>query len=191
MTSNCRVKHSDARLDALAHASFRLPQRDRPDGRCQLANAAVKGQVAEPHPKHVAGAQQQVEGWVTDRPRVKLPSPFKTASASAGATSERATAGLPTAVRPLPPERRTLARLPSIGEFEAELSPGLWAGQKLIPVSASGCYVPGGRYAHVASSIMSIATAKVAGVENVIACSAPHPAHGGINPALLVGNISK
>jgi sulfopropanediol 3-dehydrogenase len=73
----------------------------------------------------------------------------------------------------------------SISEFEAELSPGLWAGQKLIPVSAAGCYVPGGRYAHVASAIMSIVTAKVAGVESVIACSAPHPKHGGIHPAIL------
>lgn len=73
----------------------------------------------------------------------------------------------------------------SIREFETELSPGLWAGQKLIPVDTAGCYVPGGRYAHVASAIMSIATAKVAGVENVVACSAPHRDHGGINPAIL------
>lgn len=73
----------------------------------------------------------------------------------------------------------------SITEFEAELSPGLWAGQKLIPVSTAGCYVPGGRYAHVASAIMSIVTARVAGVENVITCSAPHPKHGGIHPAIL------
>jgi sulfopropanediol 3-dehydrogenase len=73
----------------------------------------------------------------------------------------------------------------SIGEFEAELSPGLWAGQRLIPVQTAGCYVPGGRYAHVASAIMSITTAKVAGVENVIACSAPSQARGGIHPAIL------
>jgi len=73
----------------------------------------------------------------------------------------------------------------SMVEFETELSPGLWAGQKLIPMSAAGCYVPGGRYAHVASAIMSIATAKVAGVENVVACSAPHKEHGGIHPAIL------
>ncbi len=73
----------------------------------------------------------------------------------------------------------------SIGEFEAELSPGLWAGQKLIPMQAAGCYVPGGRYAHVASAIMSVTTAKVAGVENVIACSAPNPERGGVHPAIL------
>ena len=73
----------------------------------------------------------------------------------------------------------------SIKEFETELSPGLWAGQKLIPIETAGCYVPGGRYAHVASAIMSISTAKVAGVENIIACSAPNKGHGGIHPAIL------
>ena len=72
----------------------------------------------------------------------------------------------------------------SIKEFETELSPGLWAGQKLIPIETAGCYVPGGRYAHVASAIMSIATAKVAGVENVVACTAPHGDEGP-NPAIL------
>ena len=73
----------------------------------------------------------------------------------------------------------------SIGEFETELSPGLWAGQKLIPMNGAGCYVPGGRYAHVASAIMSITTAKVAGVKNVVACSAPSEERGGIYPAIL------
>jgi sulfopropanediol 3-dehydrogenase len=72
----------------------------------------------------------------------------------------------------------------SIREFESELSPGLWAGQKLIPIDTAGCYVPGGRYAHIASAIMSIATAKVAGVKNVVACSAPKGSQG-IHPAML------
>ena len=72
----------------------------------------------------------------------------------------------------------------SISEFETELSPGLWAGQRLIPIETAGCYVPGGRYAHVASAVMSITTAKVAGVSNVIACSAPH-GETGINPGIL------
>ena len=76
------------------------------------------------------------------------------------------------------------AQRESIKEFETELSPGLWAGQKLIPIETAGCYVPGGRYAHVASAIMSIATAKVAGVENIIACTAPH-GDKGPNPAIL------
>jgi sulfopropanediol 3-dehydrogenase len=72
----------------------------------------------------------------------------------------------------------------SLREFETELSPGVWAGQRLIPIETTGCYVPGGRYAHVASAIMGITTARVAGVANVIACSAPHE-DGGIHPAIL------
>lgn len=72
----------------------------------------------------------------------------------------------------------------SMTEFEAELSPGLYAGQKLIPMTTAGCYVPGGRYAHIASAVMSVATAKVAGVENVIACSPPRGSEG-VHPAIL------
>lgn len=72
----------------------------------------------------------------------------------------------------------------SIGEFEVELSPGLFAGQKLIPMTTAGCYVPGGRYAHIASAIMSVATAKVAGVENVVACSVPHGEEG-LHPSIV------
>ncbi len=76
------------------------------------------------------------------------------------------------------------AQLASMGEFETELSPGLFAGQKLIPVNTAGCYIPGGRYAHIASAIMSVTTAKVAGVKQVVACS---PTHGdrGVHPAIL------
>ena len=76
------------------------------------------------------------------------------------------------------------AQKASIQEFETELSPGLWAGQKLIPIETAGCYVPGGRYAHVASAIMSIATARVAGVEHIVACTAPR-GEDGANTAIL------
>jgi sulfopropanediol 3-dehydrogenase len=76
------------------------------------------------------------------------------------------------------------AQRASLGEFEIELIPGLRAGQKLIPVSVAGCYVPGGRYAHIASAIMTVTTAKVAGVEKVIACTPPSRDKG-IHPAVL------
>lgn len=75
-------------------------------------------------------------------------------------------------------------QLESMTEFESEIAPGLFCGQKLIPMENAGCYVPGGRYAHVASAIMSITTAKVAGVKNIVACSPPKPGEG-INPAIL------
>ncbi|MDH3474080.1 MAG: histidinol dehydrogenase [Rhodospirillales bacterium] len=76
------------------------------------------------------------------------------------------------------------AQKAAIGDTEVELLPGLVTGHRNIPMSAAGCYVPGGRYAHVASAIMSTATAKVAGVEHVVACSPPKPGEG-VNPAIL------
>jgi len=72
----------------------------------------------------------------------------------------------------------------SMHEFTVELRPGLFAGQKLIPVHTAGCYVPGGRYAHAASAIMSVGTARVAGVRNVIAAS-PARKDANVNPAIL------
>jgi len=76
------------------------------------------------------------------------------------------------------------AQLKSMSEFETELSPGLFAGQRLIPVNTAGCYVPGGRYAHIASAIMSVTTARVAGVRHVVACSPTHPDRG-VHPAII------
>ncbi len=76
------------------------------------------------------------------------------------------------------------AQLASLSEFETELSPGLVAGQRLVPVQTAGCYIPGGRYAHIASALMSVTTAKVAGVKNVIVCS-PTRGSDGIHASIL------
>jgi sulfopropanediol 3-dehydrogenase len=80
--------------------------------------------------------------------------------------------------------RFALAQRDSIRDFSIELAPGLVAGQKLVPVNVAGCYVPTGRYAHVASAYMSIATARAAGVRTVVACSAPRAGQG-IHPLVL------
>ena len=77
-----------------------------------------------------------------------------------------------------------LKQLESMQEFESEIAPGVTCGQRLIPMSTAGCYVPGGRYAHVASAVMSITTARVAGVEHVVACAPPKPGEG-IHPAIM------
>ena len=53
-----------------------------------------------------------------------------------------------------------------------------------MPVNVAGCYVPTGRYAHIASAYMSIATAKAAGVPTVVACSTPYKGEG-IHPQVL------
>ncbi len=65
------------------------------------------------------------------------------------------------------------AQRDSISEFEKETIPGVRLGQKIIPMDVAGCYIPGGRFAHACSAIMSVATAKAAGVKTVIACSPP------------------
>ena len=76
------------------------------------------------------------------------------------------------------------AQRASIADFEVEMSPGVTAGQRLVPMQVAGCYVPAGRYAHIASAYMGVATAKAAGVPFVIACSGPRGA-AGIHPAVL------
>ena len=76
------------------------------------------------------------------------------------------------------------AQRSTVTDCEIEIFPGLTAGQRQIPVSAAGCYVPGGRYSHVASAIMTVTTAKVAGVPHIAACSPPRPGIG-IPPAIL------
>lgn len=77
------------------------------------------------------------------------------------------------------------AQLASVQPFETEIRPGLIAGQRLIPVSAAGCYVPGGRYAHIASALMTVTTARAAGVPHVTACAPPRPGGQGIAPEVL------
>ncbi len=76
------------------------------------------------------------------------------------------------------------AQKASMTDIAVEVVPGLTAGQKMIPVDAAGCYVPGGRYSHIASAIMTVTTAKVAGCKHIVACSPPRP-DVGIAPAIV------
>ncbi|MEP2031266.1 MAG: histidinol dehydrogenase [Paracoccaceae bacterium] len=69
-------------------------------------------------------------------------------------------------------------------DVEIEIVPGMKAGQKIIPCQAAGCYVPGGRYSHIASAIMTVTTAKVAGCHHIVACSPPRAGEG-IAPAII------
>jgi sulfopropanediol 3-dehydrogenase len=72
----------------------------------------------------------------------------------------------------------------SIQEFEAEVGEGIILGQKIIPVETVGCYIPGGKYPLISAAIMSVATAKVAGVPHVIGAAPPRDERG-IFPATL------
>lgn len=75
-------------------------------------------------------------------------------------------------------------QLQSLTDFSVELTPGFITGQKAIPCRAAGCYVPGGRYSHIASAIMTVTTARVAGCGHVAVCSPPRP-ETGINSAIV------
>jgi sulfopropanediol 3-dehydrogenase len=72
----------------------------------------------------------------------------------------------------------------SLTEFSVGLHPGVTAGQRVLPVNVAGCYAPAGRYAHIASAYMGVATAKAAGVKTIVACSGPFRG-GPMHPYLL------
>ncbi len=107
-----------------------------------------------------------------------------------GEEIDRRLAGLPAGIREdidfaVDRVRRfALAQRASVQDFSVELSPGVTVGQRLVPMQVAGCYVPAGRYAHIASAYMSVATAKAAGVGTVIACSGPRGPEG-VHPLVL------
>ncbi len=75
------------------------------------------------------------------------------------------------------------AQRDSMLDIEVEPMPGVILGHKNIPVQSVGCYVPGGKFPMVASAHMSVATASVAGVPRIIACTPPFK--GEPNPAVI------
>jgi sulfopropanediol 3-dehydrogenase len=75
------------------------------------------------------------------------------------------------------------AQRDSMLDIEVETMPGIILGHKNIPVQSVGCYVPGGKFPMVASAHMSVATASVAGVPRIIACTPPF--NGEPNPAVI------
>ena len=64
-------------------------------------------------------------------------------------------------------------QLETLTEFECETEPGIMLGQKQIPVTNVGCYIPGGKYPLVAAASMSVGVARTAGVEHIIGCAPP------------------
>ena len=76
------------------------------------------------------------------------------------------------------------AQRESMHEFSVGLHRGVTAGQRVLPVNVAGCYAPAGRYAHIASAYMGVATAKAAGVKTIMACSGPFRG-GPMHPYML------
>ncbi len=80
---------------------------------------------------------------------------------------------------------RNFARIQrsALQDVEVETLPGVVLGHKNLPVNSVGCYVPGGKYPMVASAHMSVVTAKVAGVQRILACAPPY--QGRPHPAIV------
>jgi sulfopropanediol 3-dehydrogenase len=136
-----------------------------------IADVRARGDAA------VREHSERFDGW--SPPRFRL----------AGEEVERIVDGLP---RQVVDDIRTAqanirrfaqAQRDSLSDFEVETMPGVFLGQRTIPVASAGAYIPGGRYPLVASAHMTVVTAKVAGVARVAACTPP--IHGEI-PAATV-----
>ena len=72
----------------------------------------------------------------------------------------------------------------TLSEFEAQFGSGITLGQKIIPIDVVGCYIPGGKYPLISAAIMSVATARVAGVSHVIGAAPPREGQGIFPPTL-------
>jgi len=139
--------------------------------RLMLARLAETGEEA------ALDYARRLDGW--EGPVAVPPATIRAAAAQVPADLKRAIGYAHENIRRFAEAQRAAAL-----DFQMELRPGLTAGQRQIPVNAAGCYVPGGRYTHIASALMSIATARAAGVPHITACSPPRGAQG-IPPALL------
>ncbi|MEU6602956.1 histidinol dehydrogenase [Streptomyces flaveolus] len=139
--------------------------------------ASVIADVRERGDAAVREYSQKFDGW--------SPTEFRLTQAQI----EDIVAGVPAQVlddiRAAQRNVRTFAehQLRSLQEFEVETMPGVFLGQKHLPVAAVGAYVPGGRYPLLASAHMTVLTAKVAGVERVMACTPP--IHGEVPGATI------
>ncbi len=69
-------------------------------------------------------------------------------------------------------------------DFEAELNPGVFTGQRVLPLARVGVYVPGGNFPLISTLLMGVIPAAVAGVPEICVVSPPTH-HGHIHPAIL------
>jgi histidinol dehydrogenase len=84
---------------------------------------------------------------------------------------------------------RTFARkqLSQFEDFEIEITPGVFAGQKIVPIKRVGVYVPGGKFPLASTLLMCAIPAEVASVSEIVVCSPPSY-NGSIHPAILVAS---
>mgnify|MGYP006273468167 CR=1 FL=1 len=145
--------------------------------------AALLSRIAEGGAAATRACASELDGWQRE-----IVVPAETRATAAAALPGQVKADIRFAHDNI--RRFAEAQRATIRGCEVELSPGLVAGQRHIPVQAVGCYVPGGRYAHVASALMTITTARVAGVPHVAAVSPPRGADGIPAPVLYAMDLA-
>ncbi len=133
--------------------------------------------IAEGREEAVRAYARELDGWTG--PIVVAPEEIERRSAE---VPEQVKADIREAIVNV--RRFAEAQRASIRDVEIESTPGVTLGQKLVPCKVAGCYVPTGRYAHIASAYMSVVTAKAAGVKKIVACSTPYRGSG-IHPYVL------
>src|ERR1700688_3709118 len=119
--------------------------------------------IAEQREDAVRAYARELDGW--SGPILVTPDEIERRSAEA---PEQVKADIREAIGNV--RRFAEAQRASIRDIEIQSMPGVTLGQKLVPCKVAGCYVPTGRYAHIASAYMSVVTAKAAGVKKVVAC---------------------
>ena len=153
-------------------------QQSERDARVQSAVESILSDIGDSGDEAVRRYSQQFDGWSPDS--------FCLSREEIDACHGRLDPQDIADIRFAQEQIRNFARiqLEALNDVEVETRPGVVLGHRNIPVASVGCYVPGGKYPLVASAHMSIVTARVAGVERVLAASPPF--EGAPNPAVVV-----
>ncbi len=121
---------------------------------------------------------RELDGWD--------PPSFEVTEAEIRAAAEACSDALKEAIAFAQAQITNFARLQraTLTDFEQETLPGVFLGQRQVPVQRVGAYIPAGRVPMLATPFMTVIVAKVAGVEQVIACSPPRQGQGIHAPVL-------
>jgi sulfopropanediol 3-dehydrogenase len=110
---------------------------------------------------------QALDNWNPDDFEVG-PKAIKDAEAALPASLKTSIAFAQTQVRGFAEAQRA-----TLTDFETETLPGVFLGQRQVPVAKVGAYCPSGRVPMLACAFMTVLVPKVAGVDTVIACTPP------------------
>ncbi len=126
----------------------------------------------------VRAYSRELDGWD--------PPSFRVSDADVAAAREECSEQLRAAIAFAQDQIRNFSRLQraTLTDFETETLPGVFLGQRQVPVARVGAYIPAGRVPMLATPFMTVIVAKEAGVEQVVACSPPRQGRGIHAPVL-------